>query len=191
MRLLINASTTAEGWEAYNTSSDRTKSFGIIPTQNASVVTTYTRFQKLIDESIPLLDGDAPGRSYITDLIALDNPPQTILNLGYDLELEDLISWIVQPQTVGRQTELETLLQPFNGRSLRDFLHDNKQHWGYQDSLADYILRTEDCVRRARLLVNSIYSIDNLEGDYAQLWQLDADRSTESISVYSFTYPNL
>ena len=98
MRLLINASTTAEGWEAYNTSSDRTKSFGIIPTQNASVVTTYTRFQKLIDESIPLLDGDAPGRSYITDLIALDNPPQTILNLGYDLELEDLISWIVQPQ---------------------------------------------------------------------------------------------
>lgn len=191
MRLLINASTTAEGWEAYNTPLDRTKSFGIIPTQSANVITTYSRFQNLIDEAIPLVDGDAPGRGYINDLIALDNPPKTILDLGYDLELEDLISWIVQPQTAGRQAEIEVLLEPFNGRTLRDILHDNKQHWGYQDSLADYILRTEDCVRRARLFINSIYSIDNLEGDYAQLWQLDGARTNDNTSVYSFIYPNL
>src|SRR5690606_36201539 len=37
LKLLISASTTAEGWEAYNTVTDRTKSFGIIPTQNSHV----------------------------------------------------------------------------------------------------------------------------------------------------------
>lgn len=191
MSLLINASTTAEGWEAYNTPSDRTKSFGIIPTQNASVVTTYSRFKELIDEAIPLVDGDAPGRVYVAELTAIENPPRTILDLGHDLELEDLISWIVQPQSNGRLAELEILLEPFNGRKLRDILHGKKQHWGYQDSLADYILRNEDCVRRARLLINSIYSIDNLEGDYTQLWQLDGARSNQNTSVYSFTYPNV
>jgi putative ATP-dependent endonuclease of the OLD family len=191
IKLLINASTTAEGWESYNTPSDRTKSFGIIPTQNSHVVNTFSRFQKLIDEAIPLVDGDVAGQEYVTQLKALDNPPKSILSLGTDLELEDLISWIIKPHTTERQIELEEFLEPFDGKALRDILHQNKQHWGYQDSLADFIIRNDDCVRRTRLLVNSIYSIDNLQGDYALLWSRDEDRSTSTTVIYNFTYPNL
>jgi len=191
LKLLISASTTAEGWDAYNTVSDRTKSFGIIPTQNSHVVRTYSRFRKMIEDAIPLVDGDAAGRGYVIELLALESSPRTILSLGYDQELEDLISWVVRPEGEGRLIELEELLAPFEGHSLREFLHNNKQHWGFQDSLADYIIRNEDCVRRARLFVNSVYSIDNLEGDYALLWSRDEDRSTETSVIYNFLSPNL
>lgn len=188
MSLLISASTTAEGWEAYNTASDRTKSFGIIPTQNSSVVSIYTKFQGLIDQAIPFVDGDAAGKGYVTNLLALEHPPKIILMLGHELELEDLIDWIIQPHTEGRTIELEAILQPFEGQQLRDILHSNKQNWGYQDSLADFIIRNVDCVRRARLFVNSIYSIEYLEGDYSLLWQEDEVRSTDNTKVYQFTF---
>ncbi|MFO7874077.1 MAG: hypothetical protein R6U62_06320 [Bacteroidales bacterium] len=85
-------------------------------------VATYSRFEKLIDEAIPLVDGDAPGRVYIAELIGLKNPPSIILNMGYNREPEDLISWVVQPQTEGRQAELEALLEPFDTRSLWEIL---------------------------------------------------------------------
>jgi putative ATP-dependent endonuclease of the OLD family len=191
MKILISASTTAEGWDAYNTVSDRTKSFGIIPTQNSHVVGTYSRFRDLIEDAIPLVDGDAAGRGYVTELLALENSPRIILSFGYDRELEDLISWVVHPEIEGRLAELEEILIPFEGQSLKDFLHRNKQHWGFQDSLADYIIRNEDCVRRARLFVNSIYSIDNLEGDYALLWTKDEQRSNETTVIYNFLSPIL
>ena len=58
-------------------------------------VATYSRFEKLIDEAIPLVDGDAPGRGYIAELIGLENPPSIIFNIGHIRELEDLISWVV------------------------------------------------------------------------------------------------
>ena len=191
LKLLISSSTTAEGWEAYNTASDRTKSFGIIPTQNSHVVGTYSRFKNLIEEAIPLVDGDAAGRQYITELLAEDVPPNIILCMGKDQELEDLISWIVKPDVADRLGELENALASFEGRSLRSFLHDNKSHWGFQDSLADFIIRNEDCVKRARLFVNSVYSIQNLEGDYQLLWSRYEDRCTDNTVVYDFQYPNL
>ena len=188
LKLLISSSTTAEGWEAYNTASDRTKSFGIIPTQNSHVVGTYSRFKNLIEEAIPLV---AAGRQYITELLAEDVPPNIILCMGKDQELEDLISWIVKPDVADRLGELENALASFEGRSLRSFLHDNKSHWGFQDSLADFIIRNEDCVKRARLFVNSVYSIQNLEGDYQLLWSRYEDRCTDNTVVYDFQYPNL
>lgn len=191
MKLLISTSTTAEGWDAYNTVTDRTKSFGIIPTQNSHVVGTYSRFRNLIEDAIPLVDGDAAGRGYVTELLALERPPRIVLSFGYDLELEDLISWVVHPEKAGRLAELEEILTPFEGESLREILHRNKQHWGFQDSLADYIIRNEDCVRRARLFINSIYSIDNLVGDYQLLWTRDEMRSTETTAIYIFLSPVL
>jgi len=190
IRLLINVGITAEGWEAYNTPFDRTKSFGIIPTQNSQVINTYSRFTTIIDEAIPLVDGDPAGQGYIASLIALADPPPIILCLGLAMEIEDLITWIIQPVINGRVAQLEAISEPMNGRAFREFLHQNKQHWGYQDSIADFILRNEDCVIRARLFINSIYSIKNLSGDYVRLWQRDEVRSTGNTIIYNFTYPN-
>lgn len=190
LKLLISASTTAEGWEVYNNSSDRTKSFGIIPTQNSHVVGTYSRFKDLIEDAIPLVDGDSAGRQYIKQLLAAETPPKIILSMGKNKEMEDLISWIVKPEEDERLKELEEVLAPFEGQTLKNFLHGKKSHWGYQDSLIDYILRNEDCVKRARLFVNSIYSIENLEGDYRLLW-LQEEISSEKSILYNFQYPQL
>ena len=42
-----------------------------------------------------LVDGDAPGRSYINLLSELDEPPYKIIRWPINWEIEDVVGWII------------------------------------------------------------------------------------------------
>jgi len=187
LKLLIGACVTAEGWEVYNHNMEKTSSFGVLPTQSASVTSTYNKFADLINDILPLVDGDASGITYIDDLIGSQSPPKIILHLGHDKTIEDVLDWIVQPQgTLQRIIELST--EEFDGRSFRDFLEENKTRWDYQESIVDIIVRNKTCFNRAQRFINSIHWIEDLPDNLEDLWSVDQEKSTDVITVLAFQY---
>lgn len=188
LKLLINVGITAEGWEVYEGTEDRTMSFGIVPTQDAKVVETYEKFKTAFSQIVPLVDGDSAGDGYATNLKAQVPPPKIILRLGDGKMLEDLIEWIIQPSESGRQTELEEI-ESFEGQSFREMLTKLKQHYGYHEALADFILSQEDCVRRARMYINSIHKVKNNLEEFDSMWTKNETLSSDSTFVFDFQYP--
>lgn len=186
-KLLTNISITAEGWEAYHSVDEQTKSFGIIPTQSSHVKVTYEKLQLLFNEIIPLVDGDSAGNDYVSALKNCATPPKKILRLGDDKELEDVIHWIVNPSASGRVEVLEEI-SSLGGRTFRELLEKNKSYDAYHESLAEFIMTEEDCVKKARVFINSIHS-NNHDNDTN--WIKNENKSTATTFVYDFSYPEI
>ncbi|MCR9171515.1 MAG: AAA family ATPase [bacterium] len=190
MSLLTNISITAEGWEAYHSDSNHTKVFGIIPTQDSHVKKTYQTFQPMISEVIPLVDGDGAGDSYIDDLKGVEVPPKVILRLDDGKVLEDVIEWIVNPTKEGRTTVLESI-EAFEGRTFRQVLDQFKTHYGYHEALAQFMLINNDCVMRARRLINSIHNLSTEDENFNMLWEKNEGKSNDHTTVYNFNFPEI
>lgn len=67
---------------------------GMIPTPDASIVNTVARLLTLQDGVCALVDGDAAGNGYVTDLVALAKAPSVIVQWPIDWAIEDVVGWI-------------------------------------------------------------------------------------------------
>lgn len=188
LRLLMNACSTAEGWDVYNLKDEQTKSFGILPTQSAAVVPTYTTFYEFIDKLYPFVDGDSAGDGYVKELLQLKTPPKIILQLGQNCILEDLVAWIISPDA-NKVQRIESITEPFNGQSLRDFLIKNKQNWIYHETIVESIVNDQQSFLRAQKFLNSIYCIEQLPADLSSFWTTRTDLSTAATKVFTFQSP--
>lgn len=189
LRLIMNACSTAEGWDVYNLKDEHTKSFGILPTQSSAVVPTYSAFFKFIPNLYPFVDGDAAGDGYVADLLKLTQPPKIILQLGKNCMLEDLVAWILGTDAKKIQ-EIESLTEPLNGLALRDFLIKNKQNWIFHEAIVESITKDQAAFLRAQKFINSIYCIEALPTELTPFWAKRDDLSTDSTTIYTFKSPN-
>jgi putative ATP-dependent endonuclease of the OLD family len=194
-RLLINACSTAEGWDVYNLKDIPTKSFGIFPTQSSAVVETYKIFQDFNTQLLPIVDGDKAGNGYVIELLALPIPPKIILQLGSNWILEDMICWLISPDPTkiapSKIAEIENQTEPMNGASLRDFLIKFKSHWMYHEAIVHCIIQDSNTFTRAQQLLNSIYSIRNLPAELVSFWKKDNVKSTSNTQVFVFQNPTV
>ena len=99
LRLLVALTESSEGWQ---TDDDATDSVafgtvvGVVPTHDAAVVKTFEALRRVRDGVVPLVDGDAAGDSYITNLLTLSVPPSAILQLPARWTIENVAGWIAQ-----------------------------------------------------------------------------------------------
>ncbi len=188
LKHIMSCCSTAEGWEVYNTSAEKTKSFGIFPTQDAAVVETYKKFSHLANNLYPIVDGDAAGLGYIDSLKSCDKKPKIILELGQDKMIEDVISWIINPNA-GIITEIEAFTESFNGETLSVFLRTKKSYWIYHERIVEYIIGKTESFKRAQKFINSIYCAGNLPDDLQSFWVRNQTKSDEHTTVLTFQYP--
>src|SRR5437879_3073400 len=71
--------------------------FGIVPTENASVVFTASKLVPLRSRLMAFVDGDSAGDGYVTALLANTPPPRAIFQLPAGWTIEDVVRWILEP----------------------------------------------------------------------------------------------
>ena len=190
LKSLFNVCTTAEGWDVYNLKDSPTKYFGIIPTQDAAVVRTYLKFCNFISSVTPFVDGDAEGNEYVKSLIVLQTPPKIIFQLSPDWCLENLLEWLISPNTE-LIIKMEASMEKFNGRTFQEFLKTHKTNWIYHKQILELIIETESSFLRSQKFLNSIYSIEDIPEELKTFWKEDEVRSTEKTKIFVFQAPIL
>ena len=138
---------------------------GIIPTQDAAITDTFKSFKRLHKKICPLVDGDAPGRSYINLLSELDEPPYKIIRWPINWEIEDVVGWIIgdkEDEFIERLNEsltyapvsLEDLVEKL--KSTERSTGGIKQDLVAYEIIANIIPEFDSCIERTIKLLNSI-----------------------------------
>ena len=68
---------------------------GVVPTDDAAVLETYSRLRLLRDGIVPLVDGDGPGNIILEELKNASQAPTIIIQWRDGLSIEDAIGWIL------------------------------------------------------------------------------------------------
>lgn len=182
IKSLINTLITAEGWTGLFDDSTSSQ-IGILPTQDSNIENTYSAFHNLIDTIIPLVDGDSAGNEYVKKLSKTLRPPQRILQLPINWDLEKIIAWIVGDSDDSIPAGLRKSLSPHT--SLHQALTANKSNWDIHEKVVQLISEKSECLDRAKRFVNSLCSVSLVaEGDNG--WVVDSARSTTVTSVLVF-----
>jgi putative ATP-dependent endonuclease of the OLD family len=71
--------------------------FGVVPTENASVVFTASKLAPLRSRLVALVDGDSAGDEYLAGLLGNSPPPHAIFQLPPGWTIEDVVRWILEP----------------------------------------------------------------------------------------------
>jgi putative ATP-dependent endonuclease of the OLD family len=185
-KLLMGSCITAEGWEAYKEETPHTKVFGVLPTQDAKVVETFSEFASLVDTLIPIIDGDNTGNSYAQELLKLTAPPSIIFQLPTKFTLESLIAWILSPQSQNdfkRLTEIFNITISSHEMLLQELLR-NKQNWRLHEGLMQYIIENSESVKRAQSIINAIALSNTTSDNNKCFWQKNETLSTPTTTVF-------
>ncbi len=107
--------------------------FGIVPTENASVVFTAGKLVPLRSRLMAMVDGDGAGDGYVSELLKSTPSPQTVFQLPPGWTIEDVVRWILEPEGASVLGKLASELPSFSFSGLdelRDLLrttNDQKQ----------------------------------------------------------------
>jgi len=116
LRLLTALCESSEGWAPAGDAVAFGTVVGVVPTHDAAVKVTVQTLRKVRDGIVPLVDGDAAGDGYVTELLALTPPPRRILQLPASWTLEDALGWIAAADTPQTLLAIATAL----GRTVAD-----------------------------------------------------------------------
>lgn len=154
---LVNAFITTEGWDV----SDTINSFGIIPTQDSNVVQTYNTISRIGAFLIPFVDGDASGKGYVKSLKNESQKPSFILQLKDNHFLEQLIAWIILPQTPEEEEKLKAVLdnKPINYYDIVQLgillASDYKTYWKVHDELIELMVANKGYTQKVKILIKA------------------------------------
>lgn len=172
--------------------------FGIVPTENAAVAFTTERLTLLRSRIVAMVDGDAAGDGYVTDLKAKTPPPSLIIQLLAGWTIEDVVRWMLDPGGASALATLSTGLPGFTFASLdalRDLLKTTNNRGTNTIGLKEDVLAHEAIMGvldatpacRARVVAFCEALVCAATGtNHAQIVQ-DAARSTPAVRVVRFT----
>jgi predicted ATP-dependent endonuclease of OLD family len=184
---LVNAFITTEGWNV----TDAISTFGILPTQDSHVVQTYNMISKINPFAIPLVDGDAAGNNYVSNLKAEPQKPSIILQLKTNNFLEHLIAWIILPQDEAEIDKLKAILDNRNINysditELGNLLaNDYKTYWKVHDELIETMITNTGSAEKVRVLIKALDSVQPgvNPASLTPNWLVDANKSNASTTV--------
>lgn len=169
--------------------------FGVIPTENAAVVFSVERLAPLRPRVMAMVDGDAAGDGYVTELLAKKPPIKLILQLPAVWTIEDAVLWMLDPDGAQALTALQAGIPGFAFATLdqfRDLL--KKPNANGQLGLKENVLAHEIVAGaldelpacRARLVEFCEALVSAATGLPHARIAPDAARSTAEISVLRF-----
>jgi hypothetical protein len=172
--------------------------FGVVPTENAAVAFTTERLSPLRSRIVALVDGDAAGDTYVTDLKTKTPPPSLIIQLPTGWTIEDVVCWMLAPAAPAVVATLSATLPGFTFASLdalRDLLKTSnnrgtntvglKEDVLAHEAIAGVLDATPSCRARVVTFCEALVSAA-VNANHAQIVP-DAVRSTAAIRVVRFT----
>ncbi len=147
--------------------------YGVVPTENASVAFTTQVLRRMRPGVVALVDGDANGDTYVSDLSTLTARPEAIVQWPTHWAIENVVGWIVEgggaPLMVQIQTglgsswkantiaELVTLLRTPNDLEAKVF--GLKEDIVAHDAILDAIRQFPACVGRVSELCECLVRV--------------------------------
>ncbi len=161
---------------------------GVLPTQDAQVVATYRKFWPSGPSFLPLVDGDTDGCRYRDELLALEHPPEHILQLANGADFETLIAWILSPEGDSDWRALDELLGGLAEQSVNALavtLRTQKTRWDLQEELALMIAANPSSAKRAAAFLRSLAAIPAGDAVPDELvWAQDEGTSLPATQVW-------
>lgn len=153
-RGLLRSCATAEGWDGATSEAVGATSLGVLPTQSAHVKETFEQFREIIDGLLPLCDGDDTGREYVKALAGLATPPSRVARLADGLDLEGVLSWVVEPVLADDHAwAVLVSVVPVGARTveaLRGVISQSKTRWDFHDGVLASIASCATAANRVR-----------------------------------------
>lgn len=87
---------TQEGWQESLETIPFGTSVGVIPTHEGRVCDSIEALGPLHSKIVALVDGDSAGDDYITDLLACQHSPHSIIQWPSGWTIEDVILWVLE-----------------------------------------------------------------------------------------------
>jgi hypothetical protein len=167
---------------------------GVIPTRDAAIKVTFESLRALHGSVFALVDGDADGDLYISDLLSSTAPPRAIVQWPSGWEVEDVVAWCLAPgpgallddignrlgQRFASLSDLTTALKNADGRS-----GGLKAHYLAHEEIVAAMKRHVSCVIRADVVLQSLARA--ALGEYVEFAHLAHDaRSTGDTTISRF-----
>jgi putative ATP-dependent endonuclease of OLD family len=135
-----------------------------VPTQDGSIVDTYSEAARFNKNVVAIVDGDQQGQDYLDKICALETPPKQVLRLGEGAASEILIAWVLQPCLSTPGAYLKALLPQTAERNIkglqRALVHDaNKKNRELHENLLSEALENSESVGRAREFLEDVSAI--------------------------------
>jgi len=99
LRLLGRIADAGDDGILMNEANAFTHEVGVIPTKDARIVEVFGYLAKCHPRVLCLVDSDVAGQGYLAALCALRLPPRAVIRWPQDWRIEDLIGWIVTPNS--------------------------------------------------------------------------------------------
>jgi hypothetical protein len=171
--------------------------FGVVPTENAAVAFTTERLTPLRSRIVAMVDGDAAGDTYVTDLKAKTPPPSLIIQLPVGWTIEHVVHWMLEPGGAAALATLSAALPGFTFASLdalRDLLKTSnnkrtntvglKEDVLAHDAIAGVFEATPECRARVVAFCEALVSAA-IGANHVQIVP-DAAHSTTIVKVVRF-----
>ena len=172
--------------------------FGVVPTENAAVAFTTERLTPLRSRIVAMVDGDAAGDTYVTELKTKTPPPSLIIQLRAGWTIEDVVCWMLEPGGAAALATISAALPGFAFASLdalRDLLKTSNDKRTNTVGLKEDVLAHETIAGvldatpalRSRVVNFCEALVSGAIGTNHEQIVPDAARSTVAVNVVRFT----
>lgn len=166
---------------------------GVVPTHDASVVLTFKTLAACHPRVAVVVDGDAAGKGYASELAALLRPPAAVLRWPDGWAVEDVVVWLAERGWEKVTAGLAELPggPPPEAACLRNLLLSKPRDGGIKtDSLAyrtviEALMASPEVMSDAARLLSEIAATLR-SGEAAASFAMDEALSTERTSVFVF-----
>lgn len=163
LRLLLRAVDARQSWDVAQECKFGAH-VGLIPTHDGSVVATFEQLSKLHSGIVCLVDGDAAGGGYMTELEAKAKPPKSILRWPDGWIIEDVVGWIAAGDEPAFVASLANTTLPQPPATVVELVHRMKAKGApglksdnvAYEAIAEAVTAVPACVERAKELLNAM-----------------------------------
>lgn len=177
-----------ESNEAYNLKQQQVNSFGtmfgIVPTHNANIIDTYKELACFNKNMIFIVDGDAQGNTYITNIKNEVSDPVIVIQWGNSFTMEDIIGYILKAEEISVAQQIKLMIDDsinnFDEFFLK-FKNEYKSNYLIHLEIASIIRNNSNCISRAITFLEELNKsiLNILNGSISEL----DSRSTEQCKI--------
>ncbi len=123
----------------------------MLPTSDAAVAESFQEIARFRPDAVPIIDGDADGTAYLTDLLSGFPAPTKVVRYGDRAAVECLSAWILEPALPSPGPVLSALIgvSAPTLRNLQDALIARKKDREMHESIVWESLAIDACCERA------------------------------------------
>lgn len=163
---------------------------GVIPTNDSHVVQTHKALARVHERVCCVVDGDAQGETFVTQLLGNSPSPPVIVIWPKDWSVEQLIAWLAEgsPDEVLPRISAALSVEISSSVELSDALGNAFKHWDVMhEAIANELAVCSATRKRTKTLLVELTAA--LEGrfDDCELFSVCESRSTESTRVVRFS----